>query len=625
MYLSKNDHLFTFFLLLFPLFATAQSPVGSSLETSKNWLDVPLYADILADSSYLLTIDSFLQNDRDFGFLPNGDKQIFRPSNAVYWLRLTIRNIDTVPQRQFFIVSKREIEDVQFYLVNPQNQLENTLKSGALVPYSERPYPNAKFWLPVLLAPQTTYTVYMRLDNRYNILSTSIHYGAENLINNLSAERQSSFVAGLAFFYLLFAIIMFAYMRQALFFYYLLYVCGGVGYLMSTSGFGVTMVWQNATQFDAISDNVLGNISIMGFMLMVRELIKTNQFFKKNDFILRGGVVMSLCVIGSELFKKQLNPAIYAYTCAIGAVVLVVILFNILYVSVVSYRRYRRSEIGIFLISYIFYLSIGMLTIATEFGFVKYHNLTLQLFFNQLPQIFFFVEMTVVALLLSHRIRKELTDQQLKTIEFQQKVLHQRERISRDLHDDVGSTLNSISVYSEVARRQIHATHPQSELILENIGASARQLIDAINDIVWAINPDNDDFKNITQRMRLFTAQIMMSQNVVLSFDADAGLDSVVLSIEQRKNFYLLFKEAINNIFKHARCSHLSIKIAQQKNTIELKIADDGCGFDKATLQNGNGMKTMLHRVRDLNGTLDIVSEIAKGTTLTVRFPTNLS
>jgi signal transduction histidine kinase len=324
------------------------------------------------------------------------------------------------------------------------------------------------------------------------------------------------------------------------------------------------------------------------------------------------------------LLKRHVNPAIYTYTCAIGAVFFIVVLLNILYVSVVSFRRYRRLEIGIFLFSYVFYLSIGILTIASEFGFVKYQNLALQAFFYQLPQLFFFIEMTVVALLLSHRIRKELTDQQLKTIEFQEKVRLQRERISRDLHDDVGSTLNSISVYSEIARRQIHATHPQSELILENIGASARQLIDSINDIVWAINPDNDYFKNITQRMRLFTAQIMMSQNVVLSFDADARLDSVVLSIEQRKNFYLLFKEAINNIFKHAQCSQLSIKIIEQNGAIELKINDDGRGFDKATLQNGNGMKTMLHRTRDLNGTLDIVSEIGKGTALTVRFPAHL-
>ena len=204
---------------------------------------------------------------------------------------------------------------------------------------------------------------------------------------------------------------------------------------------------------------------------------------------------------------------------------------------------------------------------------------------------------------------------------FQEKITLERSRICRDLHDEVGSTLNSISVYSEIARRQIQHTSPQSASILENIGESARQLIESMNDIVWAINPENDQFEYITQRMRLFAAQLMMTQDIALHFEADARLNAVVLSIEKRKNFYLLYKEAVNNIYKHAHCQTLSINIQQQNGYIEMQITDDGCGFDCQTIHNGNGLKTMQHRANELNGTLTIHSEIGKGTILGLCFP----
>ena len=144
-----------------------------------------------------------------------------------------------------------------------------------------------------------------------------------------------------------------------------------------------------------------------------------------------------------------------------------------------------------------------------------------------------------------------------------------------------------------------------------------------MNDIVWAINPENDQFTNITQRMRLFAAQLMMTQDIVLHFEAETRLNAVVLSIKKRKDFYLLFKEVVNNIYKHAQCKTLSIKIEQQNDHIEMQITDDGCGFDCHTIHFGNGLKTMQHRANELNGTLTIHSEMGKGTILSLCFPVN--
>ncbi len=616
----KNRRLLPFLIFFFSSFLLQSQIYKPLVATENRWFDVPQFADVLADTSFSLTVDSFLQQPKRYVFKPNNEKQILGAPQAVYWLRFMIQNDDSFPTHRFVVVNKKEIDTIRLFLTR-DNRVEATLLSGACVPYTQRAYPNPSFWLPVTLKPKTTYTVYVLLDSRYDFLSTTIRYQTEHLGDILTEERRRSFVAGIAFFYLLFALTLFAYIRRRLFFYYTIYVTGGVGYLLSTTGFGITMIWPNAPQFDVISANVMGNVSILGFIFMSRLFLETPIYFKKSDALLRGGLWVCAAVILTAFLKKSFNTPVYFQTCMVGVVAFVIVLATILYVSIVSYRRFRRREVGLFLLSFSSYLMVSLLSIASELGILKYQNLFFQSLFEALPQVAFFFEMTVLSIIMSFRIRKEMTEQQLKTIAFQQKIIDQRERISRDLHDDIGSTLNSISVYSEIARRQIQRTNPQSESILVNIGESARQLVDSMNDIVWAINPQNDQFGNITQRMRLFAAQIMMSQNIALHFEADTRLNDVLLSIEKRKNFYLIFKEAVNNIYKYAHCKTLTIKIQQENGSIHMQIADDGCGFDTQAVHNGNGMKTMRHRVEELNGTLSITSAMGNGTLLTLRFP----
>ena len=132
-----------------------------------------------------------------------------------------------------------------------------------------------------------------------------------------------------------------------------------------------------------------------------------------------------------------------------------------------------------------------------------------------------------------------------------------RNKISGDLHDDIGSTLNSISVYSEVAKqdtsKHVHA--------LEMIGEASRKIIDAMSDIVWTINPENDSFENIILRMRSLAFNLLRAKNIEFTFRADESLNNIKLSMENRRNFFLIFKEAINNLVKYADASKVSIQL----------------------------------------------------------------
>jgi ligand-binding sensor domain-containing protein/signal transduction histidine kinase len=187
-----------------------------------------------------------------------------------------------------------------------------------------------------------------------------------------------------------------------------------------------------------------------------------------------------------------------------------------------------------------------------------------------------------------------------------------RNKISGDLHDDIGSTLNSISVYSEVAKqdssKHVHA--------LEMIGEASRKIIDVMSDIVWTINPENDSFENIILRMRSLAFNLMRAKNIEFIFRADESLNSIKLSMENRRNLFLIFKEALNNLVKYSNASKVSIQLAQENSFIKLTIRDDGKGFDTSAQTNGNGLNSMKRRADEMKARLQIESVINEGTSV---------
>jgi two-component system, NarL family, sensor histidine kinase UhpB len=192
-------------------------------------------------------------------------------------------------------------------------------------------------------------------------------------------------------------------------------------------------------------------------------------------------------------------------------------------------------------------------------------------------------------------------------------VLHLQEirnKIAGDLHDDIGSTLNSISIYSEVARKK----DEQQDEALEMIGDAARKIIDAMSDIVWTINPDNDSFAKIIFRMKSLAYNLFRAKKIEFTFQADETLNDRKLSIEDRRNFYLIFKEAVNNLVKYSNATRAEITLADEKEQIRLRIQDNGTGFDAAQDVEGNGLKNMKRRANEMKAEFKIVSGRESGT-----------
>jgi signal transduction histidine kinase len=196
------------------------------------------------------------------------------------------------------------------------------------------------------------------------------------------------------------------------------------------------------------------------------------------------------------------------------------------------------------------------------------------------------------------------------------KMQHVRNQIAADLHDEVGSNLNSIAIYTEVLRK---AANGKSTDILDKITANSRESVSLMQDTVWMINPKNDSTEKLLDRMRSFASEILATKNISLEFNAPADLKKVNFNMDQRKNCYLVFKEAINNIVKHADASKVAVNITHKNDEIDIIIEDNGKGFDTSELHEGNGLQNFKERAIEAEFDLNIDSQKGVGTKISMK------
>jgi signal transduction histidine kinase len=195
------------------------------------------------------------------------------------------------------------------------------------------------------------------------------------------------------------------------------------------------------------------------------------------------------------------------------------------------------------------------------------------------------------------------------------KLLTLRNKIASDLHDDVGSTLSSISIFSQMAQEQSREVIP----MLETIGESSSKMLDAMADIVWTINPENDQFEKIIMRMRSFAYELLGAKKIDFEFITDSQVEKIHVPMEVRKNLYLIFKEATNNMVKYAQANKAMFAIRSEKNNLTMMIQDNGRGFDVRKSTEGNGLKNMKKRAKEIGAAFTIDSQPGSGTTIQLK------
>ena len=191
-----------------------------------------------------------------------------------------------------------------------------------------------------------------------------------------------------------------------------------------------------------------------------------------------------------------------------------------------------------------------------------------------------------------------------------------RTRIATDLHDDIGSTLSSISILSDILTRQFE--DPRSAQMMGTIGTNAHKMMEKIDDIIWVVNPTNDKFQNLGLRIREFAIPLFESKNILHAIYFDKQMNTLQLPMDVRRNVYLITKEAINNAVKYSECKTVTINFSKDDPGLIMEISDDGKGFNPDALTSRNGIKNMKLRAGQINSTIEIKSVPGEGTRITL-------
>ena len=194
-----------------------------------------------------------------------------------------------------------------------------------------------------------------------------------------------------------------------------------------------------------------------------------------------------------------------------------------------------------------------------------------------------------------------------------------RNRIATDLHDDIGTTLTNISILSELSKKNLHKE--EAGTFLDRIAEEVHNSSQALDDIVWSINTKNDTLAQTVARMRRYAAEVFDAANITYTLQLDEQFERYKLNMEQRRDCFLIFKEAINNIYKHANAKHVEIKVWIEKGHLHMIICDDGKGFDTTTQTHRNGIKNIHNRIEKWNGNIAMNSVQGVGTVTQVNFP----
>ena len=200
--------------------------------------------------------------------------------------------------------------------------------------------------------------------------------------------------------------------------------------------------------------------------------------------------------------------------------------------------------------------------------------------------------------------------------------LNLQHKISKDLHDDVGSSLSSLNVYSTVAVKVLETNPNKAKEMLQKISEQSILLMENISDIVWSMKTAKDETVNLSTKIKNFVADVLSAAEINYQININESDDVIVNNITARRNILMIIKEAVNNAVKYSQAKNIIINVKKINNALLIEVIDDGKGFDiDAAKVTGNGLTNMQKRAKEINGDVILHSNFTLGTTLKAIFP----
>lgn len=608
--------LFLIFLILPIYFGNIYSQPKLYINEGKEEYSLGGYLSILEDKDQKLTINEVASDSLKNNFTYVNQQNInLRFTLSAYWVRFII--MDTTSSQSSvlnfsqntstWILMKNEpvLEDVRLYYKD-LNSDENKFierRGGSIIPVKDKVIKISDFIADIPIQKNLPDTVYLRVSTKSQlILSFDLYSTGEYIIYSVERNFFHAIIFGINLLLLIYNIILYFSIKDEVYIYYILYILF----------FSLTLFTKDGYYFDIIGRTFHHDYYILplcfGTLTGVTWLFFTNSFldtkltipwaYKSLTYI---SLITPILFISTFLFQLQMLTVFWAVS------LLGNFLYGIFICIVALIKGNKMSKYYLFAISGVV---VGVtVSVMARNGF-------LFIPFNFWTHNAYNLGILWEAIILGGTIGYRFTEIRA---EKEKEKAFMRNQIASDLHDEIGSNLSTISLQSQMLIKTKDLDITSKEKLID-IAKIAEKTTDIMRDIVWFINPFHDKSENFMLHLKEFTSKILINQNYTFNAE-DENIFEVIKDLNIRRQIYLCFKEALNNIVKHSEASEVIISISIENNKIIIFIADNGKGFDEDKILKGTGLNSLRNRAFQIDANILIEKNGDKGTKITLEVP----
>ena len=542
----------------------------------------------------------------------------FGKAPSDWWMKFSLYNPTNRPSTVIISFNRRNFDALELWRKD-STQASLVGKVGVIHHDPDVYFLSNGYFLVVTLKPGRNDFVSKcsnKVGNLY-IVTTVFSMSEYSLYNRENVLIFGTFM-GLVILSIFFSLLFWFIYRNNVYFLYIIYV--GSIYLREAYNFAFFITLDSSALRHCISFIIVGS-----FGWFLRYFVRLWEINKVTDTIVKYYLVLVLSMAPVYILLVYLEQ--YFWVKYLLYVEVLSNLFWIVFIVFFTFQHFRSN-----LRARIIIIAYAPLAIAFFLNLMRNLNLIPNFMILQYAiMIGFMVEMLVfiIAFISWYRfLELERIELKLKLKSEQQKRVYAvqsaeekiREQIARDLHDDIAASMSGIRILSKVASEKHGKDHPMASSLLMQIGSSAQQTIENISDMIWTLRPHSNYMNDLADRMREYANKNLEKSNIDYQIHIPRDLSPAPLNVEMRRNIYLIYKEALNNVIKHSDARTLEISLIADERKVTMMVADDGHGFNQNDSSKGigTGLVTMQKLSQDIGAVLTTETKKGGGTKIYV-------